>query len=70
MPASPDARMPGALSDEAGRRLISNGTYNADGTVNMNTAARLGWTAIWEAQGAHLKASPAPAPHENRSPRQ
>ncbi len=69
MPASPDARSPEGLSDEARRRLIANGTYNADGTVNMATAERVGWTAIWESRGAHLRASPGPAPSEIRSPR-
>ena len=29
-------------------RLIANGTYNADGTVNMDTAKRLGWTEKWK----------------------
>jgi hypothetical protein len=28
--------------------LISNGTYNADGTVNVETARRLGWDRMWE----------------------
>lgn len=60
MPSGPDAQIPLGLSDEARRRLIANGTYHADGTVNMDTAARVGWTAIWEAQGAHLTASPNP----------
>jgi hypothetical protein len=69
MPSGPDAQMPLGLSDEARRRLIANGTYHADGTVNMDTAARVGWTAIWEAQGAHLKASPAPAPADSGTSR-
>jgi hypothetical protein len=29
------------------RRLIENGTYNADGTVNLETAERVGWTKLW-----------------------
>jgi hypothetical protein len=32
-----------ALPAESVRRLISNGTLNADGTVNVQTAHRLGW---------------------------
>jgi hypothetical protein len=30
------------------QRLIENGTYNADGTVNIETAHRLGWDKEWE----------------------
>jgi len=47
MPLSAEARMPDYLTEEAKRRLIANGTYNADGTVNMETAERAGWTKIW-----------------------
>ncbi len=31
--------------------LVSNGTYKADGTVNMETARRLGWDKEWERRG-------------------
>jgi hypothetical protein len=48
MPESPDARMPTAWPEKVKRALISNGTYNADGTVNRVTANRLGWDRIWE----------------------
>ena len=48
VPESADARLPLGLSTEAQQRLISNGTYNADGTVNMDTAKRLGWAKSWE----------------------
>jgi hypothetical protein len=47
IPRGADDRMPGHLSDEAKRRLIANGTYNADGTVNMSTAERAGWAEAW-----------------------
>lgn len=50
MPRTADSRMPGALSFEAKRKLIANGTYNADGTVNMETAKRLGRTETGRAQ--------------------
>ncbi len=43
-------RMIGALSPEQKRRLIANGTYNADGTVNLETARRLGWDKAWDAR--------------------
>ncbi len=46
-PRSPDDRMTPSLSDGEKARLIANGTYNADGTVNMDTAERLGWAAAW-----------------------
>jgi hypothetical protein len=47
-PVSPTALMPGYSAIER-QRLIDNGTYNADGTVNMNTAERTGWAAVWRA---------------------
>ena len=47
VPKGPDAPMPLWLTEEAKSRLISNGTYNADGTVNMETARRLGWDKAW-----------------------
>jgi hypothetical protein len=71
MPLSPDARMPQYLTEEAKRRLIANGTYNADGTVNMATAERAGWTKVWanrqaEAEAAARKAREA-APASGQS---
>ncbi|HKD10647.1 MAG TPA: hypothetical protein VKE50_01165, partial [Thermoanaerobaculia bacterium] len=50
MPESATQTLPGYFSEEQKRRLIANGTYNADGTVNMQTARRLGWDKIWEAR--------------------
>ena len=41
------SRLPEGLPEETRRRLIANGTYNSDGTVNMGTARRLGWDRIW-----------------------
>ena len=38
----------GGYNPEERRRLIANGTYNADGSVNMETAERVGWTKIWK----------------------
>ncbi len=52
MPRSGDERMPASLTDDARQRLIANGTYNADGTVNMTTAERMGWTKIWAGNDA------------------
>ena len=50
IPASADARMPAYLNAAQKQRLIDNGTYNADGTVNMRTALRLGWDRKWARQ--------------------
>jgi hypothetical protein len=51
VPESADARIPAGLSEEAKRRLIANGTYNEDGTVNLDTASRMGWTKLWAQRG-------------------
>ena len=57
MPQSPSDRMPLYLTEEAKARLISNGTYNPDGTVNMTTAERAGFTKIWADREAAAKAA-------------
>ena len=46
-PANAGDRIKEAWPAWTKRRLVENGTYNADGTVNMETAERLGWTKIW-----------------------
>ena len=56
-PAMAETTMPPWLSTEQKRRLVANGTYHADGTVNMETARQLGWDRVWERQK-----SPAPQP--------
>jgi hypothetical protein len=43
--------------DSYRQRMIQNGTLNPDGTVNMETARRLGWDKMWEKRGR-----PAPQP--------
>jgi hypothetical protein len=48
IPDSPDAVMPQAWDGEIRNRLIANGIYKPDGTVNTETARRLGWTERWE----------------------
>jgi hypothetical protein len=58
-PASATERMPLYLTEEAKRRLIANGTYNPDGTVNMETAERLGWTKAWKDREEQAKAAAA-----------
>lgn len=59
-PRTPDARIPAYLSEEQKRRLIANGTYNADGTVNVETARRLGWDRMWQARSGPPEAAPIP----------
>ena len=48
VPESAEAKLPAALAERQKRILIENGTYNADGTVNAETARRLGWDRMWE----------------------
>jgi hypothetical protein len=48
MPESADARMPLYLTEFQKQMLVSNGTYKSDGTVNLETAHRLGWDKEWE----------------------
>lgn len=59
MPRSADARMPGYLTEEARRCLIAHGTYHEDGTVNMATAERVGWTKVSEERRADVEAAAA-----------
>ncbi|HSE65320.1 MAG TPA: hypothetical protein VLG15_17075 [Thermoanaerobaculia bacterium] len=47
IPSSPEAVLPADMRPELRERLIRNGTYNPDGTVNMETARRLGWEQTW-----------------------
>jgi hypothetical protein len=47
-PRSAEDRIPAYLTEEARKRLIANGTYNPDGTVNLDTAERLGWVKAWK----------------------
>jgi hypothetical protein len=47
MPKSADGRMPQWLNPAQQRVLIQNGTYREDGSVNVETAHRLGWDRVW-----------------------
>lgn len=59
VPASAKAQMD-PWPEQTKRILVENGIYNADGTVNMETAERLGWTETWAAEReARLKAAAA-----------
>jgi hypothetical protein len=46
-PRDPKEKMPAWLNAVQKQRLIDNGTYNQDGTVNMATAVKLGWDKAW-----------------------
>jgi hypothetical protein len=59
MPRSAESTMPFYLTEGQKEILIHNGTYRPDGTVNMETARRLGWDKIWEKRNLP---TPAPAP--------
>lgn len=59
MPRSADAKLPEWLSPAQRRLLVQNGTYREDGTVNTETARRLGWDRAWAARERPV---PAPAP--------
>ena len=50
MPPHPGFRMPDSFAPDTKQRLIANGTYNEDGSVNMATAEKLGWTKVWAAK--------------------
>jgi hypothetical protein len=52
MPRSADAEAPRWLTAAQKRLLIQNGTYREDGTVNRETAQRLGWDRIWQEHSA------------------
>jgi len=55
IPQSAGGRLPNSLADRQKKTLVENGTYNSDGTINMETARRLGWDKMWE-----KRARPAP----------
>ena len=55
MPETPEATMPAYLTEVQKEMLISNGTYKADGTVNMETARALGWTKVWEKRSKNVE---------------
>ena len=59
MPRSPDATVPQWLTATQRRLLVQNGTYREDGTVNRETAQRLGWDRIWSSRE---RPAPEPAP--------
>ena len=59
VPESADAKMPRYLTEGQKEFLVRNGTYNADGSVNLETARRLGWDRVW---ADRERPEPAPVP--------
>jgi len=57
MPRNPTDTLPASFPEETRRRLIANGTYNANGTVNMETAERAGWTRAWQKREEEARAA-------------
>ncbi len=47
VPHSATDTLPTWLSETQKQTLIANGTYHADGTVNLATAHNLGWDQLW-----------------------
>jgi hypothetical protein len=64
VPESSDATMPAWLSPGQKRALVQNGTFKADGSINMETAQRLGWDRVW----SQREDRPAPQPIEATAP--
>jgi hypothetical protein len=52
VPDGPDDRRFALYAPEIQRRLVATGIYNADGTVNLETAKRLGWDRNWRTEPA------------------
>ena len=52
VPMGPSDRM-GPYPDKIRKRLVALGIYKDDGTVNMETAERLGWTKTWPSAPPH-----------------
>jgi len=52
------------------RRLVENGTYNADGTVNLETAERFGWTKTWAEREVQAQAAAQEAQRATRARRE
>ena len=76
LPQTANGRMQEGWPELIKKQLVANGTYNEDGTINMQTAERAGWAEMWrkqaeedrlraEAQAAERAASPDPEKRSN-----
>lgn len=61
-PQSATDRMPAYLNPAQKEMLISNRTYNADGTVNAETAKAMGWDKVWESKAKAAAKDPSKGP--------
>jgi hypothetical protein len=52
IPEGPEDRRFALYAPEIQKRLVATGIYNADGSVNLDTAKRLGWDRNWTAPAA------------------
>jgi hypothetical protein len=59
LPQTPEGKMQEAWPQYVKQRLIANGTYNSDGTINMQTAERVGWAKAWRDREEQAKAAAA-----------
>lgn len=58
LPQGPDDRIENyGRNPELKQRLISNGTFNEDGSVNLSTAERQGWAQQWRERDATVRAN-------------
>jgi hypothetical protein len=58
LPKGPDDRLDNYASNaEHKQRLIQNGTFNEDGSVNLGTAERQGWAQQWRERDAAIRAT-------------
>jgi hypothetical protein len=56
VPESADSKLPESMPQEIRNRLVANGLFNADGSVNMETAERVGLTRGWAEAAAFREA--------------
>jgi hypothetical protein len=61
-PMTADSKLQSFYPAEIQKRLISNGTYNPDGSVNLETAKKVGWEAEWREREERVKAEAASRP--------
>ncbi len=64
VPMEAASKMPEGWTEWAKQRLIQNGTYNPDGTINMRTAERLGWTKLWAPRDRPPEAGKTSSPQQ------
>ncbi len=61
VPHSASDTLPNWLTDVQRAKVIADGIYHADGTVNLTTAHKLGWDVLWAANGTARTSSAAAA---------